>query len=276
MKRHAIRPRGLGALFCYSALGGLLVGLGPGHLLAQGTVTGFLNREVGEPGYVVTYQVYLPRGFERGEELPLVVYLHGASSGGEDGLRQTEGGLGDAIRQNSQWFPAVALFPQAPAGRGWEDEIADRALQQIDATIAEFGLDPDRVYLTGSSMGGEGVYYLAMRHPSRFAGLVVSCGSPFTPAWRLEELGRPPVDRSSAGFAEVARALRDLPLRAFHGGADDVVLTEEARAMERALRGVGADVALKEYPGLGHEACGRAYLEEDLWPWLFSQERPRD
>jgi len=235
-----------------------------------------LNREVGELGEVVAYQVYLPRGFERQEELPLVVYLHGASSGGDDGLRQTEGGLGDAIRRNPEWFPAVALFPQAPANRGWEEEIADLVLRQIDATIAEFDLDPDRVYLTGSSMGGEGVYYLAMRHPRRFAGLVVSCGSPFTPAWRLEELGRPPVDRSGASFDEVAGALRGLPLRSFHGGEDDIVETQEARAMQRALSAAGVDAALKEYPGLGHEACGRAYLEEDLWPWLFSQQRPRD
>jgi predicted peptidase len=170
----------------------------------------------------------------------------------------------------------VALFPQAPPDSAWEGKTAERVLRQIDATIEEFRLDPDRVYLTGASMGGEGVYYLAMRHPSRFAGLVVSCGSPFTPAWRLEDLGRPPADRSSAAFSEVARATQGLPLRAFHGSDDALVDVEEARAMMRAFEASGADAILKEYPGFGHDACGWAFHEETLWPWLFAQRRSRE
>ena len=261
------------SLFLLGVAGLFLAGPGSRQLLAQESVTGFLDRDLVGQGEGDAYQVYIPRRFDVQEAWPLVVYLHGLSSVGSDGLKPTAGGLGDAIRQNSEWFPAVALFPQAPTGSAWEGDTADRVLRQIDATTAEFNLDPDRVYLTGASMGGEGVYYLAIRHPSRFAGLVVSCGSPFTPAWRLEELGRPPMDRSSAAFREVARAMKGLPLRAFHGSDDGIVVVEEARAMMQALGATGADVMLKEYPGAGHEACDRAFHEVDLWPWLFAQRR---
>jgi predicted peptidase len=263
-------------LFFFGIAGVLLAGLASNPLLAQERATGFLDRDMGGQGEGDAYQVYLPRSFDLQSSWPLVVYLHGLGAGGSDGIKPTEGGLGDAIRQNPEWFPTPVLFPQAPADSNWEGEVADRVLRQIDATIAEFHLDPDRVYLTGASMGGEGVYYIATRHASRFAALVVSCGSPFTPAWRLEDLGLPPVDRTTAAFDEVARALQHLPLWAFHGNEDTVVDVREARATKRAMEAAGADARLTEYPGFGHDACAWAFFEEDLWPWLFAQRRSRE
>lgn len=259
-------------LFCLGVAGLFLAGCGPDIRPA----TGFLDREVGGQGEGGAYQVYLPRSFDLQKSWPLIVYLHGLGAGGSDGLRQTEGGLASAIRQNPEWFPTPVLFPQAPADSNWEGEVADRTLRQINATMAEFHVDPDRVYLTGASMGGEGVYYLATRYPSRFAALVVSCGSPFTPAWRLEDLDLLPVDRTAAAFDQIARTLQHLPLRAFHGSEDAVVDVREARSMVRALEATGGNARLTEYPGFGHNACDWAFSEEDLWPWLFAQRRSPD
>jgi hypothetical protein len=45
--------------------------------------------------------------------------------------------------------------------------------------------------------------------------------------------------------------------------------------MMRALEATGADATLTEYPGLGHNACFRAFFEEGLWSWLFAQRRSR-
>ena len=241
---------------------------------AQDHETGFLNRELEERGEVVRYQVYVPRTFDPQREWPLIVYLHGGGAGGSDGMRHTAGGLAEVIRVFGDWFPAVALFPQAAAGENWVGRNADRVTMQIEATLEEFRGDGDRVYLTGQSMGGEGVYYLALRHPDSFAALVVSCGSPFTPPWRLEELGRAPVDRGPAAFDSVAAILKDLPLWVFHGAEDQVVQASEAREVVRALAAIGAEPRYTEYPEQGHDACGRAFFEESLWPWVFEQRRP--
>lgn len=241
----------------------------PSHQLA----TGFLDRDLGGQVESGAHQLYVPRDLHLGGSWPLVVYLHGGSMGGSDGIRPTESGLAGAIRMNREWFPSLVLFPQAPADTQWEGDVADRVLRQIEATLAEYPVDPDRIYLTGASMGGEGVYYLAARHPRRFAGLVVSCGSPITPPWRLEQMGLPPVERTAEVFDEVAVALNGLPLRAYHGSEDTVVDVTEARAMIRALEATGADATLTEYEGVGHDACFRAFYEEGLWPWLFAQRR---
>lgn len=260
-------------MFCLGIMGFLVTSCGADAPSSQEKATGFLDRDMGSQVEGGAYQLYVPRDFDFQRSWPLVVYLHGGGAGGSDGLRPTEGGLASAIRINPEWFPTLVLFPQAPANTLWEGDVADQVLLQIEATIAEYPVDPDRVYLTGASMGGQGVYYLAARYPIRFAGLVVSCGSPITPPWRLEELGLPPIERTSEVFDEVARALEGLPLRAFHGSEDAVVDVGEARAMIGALEATGADATLTEYQGFGHNACFRAFFEEGLWPWLFAQRR---
>lgn len=244
----------------------------PPHL----TATGFLDRELISEMEGGSYQVYVPRNLDHQEAWPLVVYLHGLGAEGSDGLRPTEGGIASAIRLNPEWFPALVLFPQVPADSNWDGEAADRVLLQVEATIAEYPVDPDRVYLAGSSMGGEGVYYLAARHPGQFAGLVVSCGSPFTPAWRLEDLNLTPLDRTPSAFDSVARALQGLLLRAFHGSEDAIVDTREVQATIEALKAAGADALLTVYPGLGHNACGKAFFEEELCRGSFPSGGPVD
>ena len=269
--------RGLGSFRRgrFSALSALLILVSPVEFLGQTTESGFLYRDIGLRDSSIPYQVFVPRGFDPEQTWPLIVYLHGLGGGGADGIWQTEGGLGSAVRRHADWFPARALFPQAPPDSNWVGGAAELVLRQVDSTVAEFNVDPDRVYLTGASMGGEGVYHLALLQPERFAALVVSCGSPFTPAWRLRDLDLPPQDRSEAAFDRVAKTLRHLPLWAFHGSDDEVVDVAEARSIVEALKAAGGEVRLTEYDGQGHDACGRAFFEPDVWPWLFAHKRSR-
>jgi len=234
---------------------------------------GFLDRDIPSRGSSTAYQIFVPGEYDPARSWPLIVYLHGLGGGGTDGRRQTDGGLASAVKRHPEWFPAVALFPQAPPDSNWVGSAAELVFQQIEATAAEFNIDPDRVYLTGASMGGEGVYHLALLQPERFAALVVSCGSPFTPDWRLRQLGMPLQNRSEAEFDRIAESLRHLPLWAFHGMYDDVVDVADARTMVEALNATSGRARLTEYAEQGHEACGRAFFEPDVWPWLFAQTR---
>lgn len=246
-----------------------------GYLTATRQVqTGFLDRTIEVEGERYPYQVYVPRDFVRDRAWPLIVFLHGGSDSGTDGLRQTQEGLGRAIRAHPNWFPTLALFPQAPQGKQWEGEVADAVIEEIDEVIAEFGVDADAVFLTGISMGGMGVYEVAQRYPDRFAALLVISGSPFTPAWRLRDLDREPVDRSPEAFARVAETLAHVPLWVFHGTEDDLADPEEARSVIRALEAAGAQPRFTEYEGLGHDIWRRPIGDPSVWQWLLSQRRP--
>ena len=243
---------------------------GSGAGAAQAAETGFLNRAVTLGGVGYAYQVYVPRAYNASKTWPIILALHGAGERGDDGLLQTEVGLGNAIRRHAERYPAVVVFPQARLDEIWQGRGADVALAALDASMSEYNIDSSRVYLTGISMGGNGSWYLAYHHPERFAALVVVCG------WiseRREGL-YPAIVPPSAGdpFAAVAQRVARIPVWIFHGEADDVVPVEESRRMAAALRAIGADVRYTELPDVGHGAWEPAYALAELPVWLLQQQ----
>ena len=90
--------------------------LSTGTLNAQSAETGFLNRSISLNGAEYRYQVYVPYNYTAAEEWPVTLFLHGAGERGSDGLKQTQVGLGRAIRLNPGRWQTLAVFPQVPAG----------------------------------------------------------------------------------------------------------------------------------------------------------------
>ena len=244
---------------------------------AQAVESGFLNRAVLVDGTEYRYQVYVPRDYRRSASWPVVLALHGGGDYGDDGVRQTAGGLANAIRRNVERFPAIVVFPQSHADGtpGWHLKGGQAALAAVDKAIAEFNGDAARVYLTGYSAGGNGSWYLASHHPGRFAAAVIVCG------WISEFRGRtsgvlyPALAPASAPdpYTAVAKLLSRLPIWIFHGDADETVSVEESRRMASALKAIGADVQYTEFPGAGHNAWDPAYERADVLAWMLKQRR---
>jgi predicted peptidase len=67
-------------------------------------------------------------------------------------------------------FPFVVVSPQCPAGEIWTDVEAIDGL--LDRVVHDYRIDPQRIYITGHSMGGRGALYFASRLPSRFAAVL--------------------------------------------------------------------------------------------------------
>jgi predicted peptidase len=237
------------------------------------TETGFLHRSVAVDGKDYPYVVYVPRDWTPERHWPVILFLHGAGERGSDGLRATQIGVASAIRANPDRVPAIAVFPQVPLDERWLGTPADAAMRALDRSIAEWNGDEHRVYLTGLSMGGYGVWHLALAHPDRFAALVPVCGG-IVPAGSATSVRQSPLTANASDpYAFTAQHLRAFPIWIFHGTDDTVVLTSESRKMSAALRNEGATVRYTEYPGVGHNAWDRAYAEEELWTWLFQQKR---
>lgn len=235
--------------------------------------TGFLIRSIVVRGNSYPYSIYVPRTYDRSKRWPVILFLHGSGERGTDGLRSTQIGVAAAIRANPERVPAIVVFPQAPSETRWLGEPADAAMAALDATIAEFHGDPDRVYLIGLSMGGYGTYHLALAHPDTFAALVVVCGG-LLPHDTTTAVQQSPLTRSATDpYAFTAHALRGLPIWICHGDADPVIPVDESRRMVEQLRREGADVRYSEYLGVGHNAWDRAYGDPELWRWLLVQRR---
>lgn len=267
--------RGLGVILAVTAA---LVGESSAGTGAPRIETGFLDRVVVDGEVTRRYQVYVPRDYAPDRRWPVILSLHGGGEAGNDGLVQTEVGLGTAIRRHAARWPAIVVFPQLRPGTRWNGPDAAWALAALAQTEREFATDPARVYLTGLSRGGAGTYYLAYRDPDRFAALLAICGR-VTPAPTLDgraEPDRDPIvpDGDGEPFGALGARLKRVPTWIFHGDADDIIPVDESRRAARALRAAGGQVTFTELPGVGHGSWDAAYGREDVAGWLFAQRRP--
>jgi predicted peptidase len=235
------------------------------NMLAAPKETGFLNRVIKVDNTDYRYQVFLPAGYTKDKPWPVILFLHGAGERGDDGIVQTDTGLGHAIRLHRERFPAVVIMPQCRKNVWWTDPAMEKQVMAILAkSMKEFRGDPKRLYLTGLSMGGYGTFALAAKYPDKFAAAVPICGGVVMP--RTQPVGDP--------YSIVAGKIGKTPMWIFHGAADPTVPVTESQKMNAAIKAAGGNVRYTEYPGVLHNSWDKAYGEADLAKWLFEQRLP--
>ena len=232
----------------------------------------FVERTLALDGASHRYQVFVPTRQAGGAHPPVILFLHGSGERGSDGARPTQVGLGPHVRARAAQFPAIVVFPQAPDNAEWSGASAALALQALDAATREFHGDARRSYLTGLSMGGYGVWELALLQPRRFAALVPVCGA-IRPPSDERALYVTPVAGEADPYAALAARLHAVPTWIFHGARDDVVPPEDDRRTAAALKAAGGDVRYTEFPDANQNAWDPAYATPELWTWLFAQHR---
>jgi predicted esterase len=216
--------------------------------------SGFIPRvRRGGDGRDRKYTLFVPAQYTGDRPFPLLVYLHGFGARGVDGDKPTTDGPGPFIKGGAKTFDMLALFPQSETGY-WEADTTDgrRLLDIMEEVIQEYVVDRQRIYLTGTSRGGFGVWSLAARYPRKWAAIVPICGG---------------------GDPATASTIRNLPCWCFHGARDEVIDVRKSRRMVEALEGAGASPRYTEYPDMGHGCWDRAYADAELWRWLRRQHR---
>lgn len=227
----------------------------------------------GSTGLRLPYRILVPARVEPDQRYPLVLFLHGAGERGSDNQKQLVHAAADfANKQRMERFPAFVVFPQCPAEQRWVESPWDlpsgsgefdatpskpmkAALELVDTLIEELPVDPRRVYVSGLSMGGQGAWYAAATQPRRFAAMLEVCGGG-DPTWATDYQG--------------------IPIWALHGQDDKVVPISRGREMILALTEAGhfPELRYTEYPGVGHNSWGRTFQRDDVFEWLFSQQKP--
>ena len=193
------------------------------------------------------YLLYLPEDYgENSQQWPLVLFLHGAGERGLD-LRAVKRHGPPRLIEQGKKFPFILVSPLCPNDETWSVSIL-RAL--IDEIQSGYNVDPARLYLTGLSMGGNGVWRLAMTIPGKVAALVPVCG-----------------------WADTSKAcvLKEIPAWVFHGKKDKVVPFERSEEMVIALKECGANVRFTAYPEAGHDSWTETYNNPALFRWLLDQ-----
>jgi acetyl esterase/lipase len=214
---------------------------------------GFQLRMMRKEGHGIRrYTLYLPANYAEAKSLPTMLFLHGSGERGSDGVVPAQVGLGPAVLARQTDFPAIVIFAQAQ--ESWNADGADvsAALAILEEVSARFKVDPNRVILTGLSMGGRGAWEIAAANRGRFSAVVPIC---------------------SPARIETAAALKSYPIWAITGDADRVETVRSMRAMAEKLEELGAPVKYSEYRGVGHNSWDRAYNDRELIDWMVSQTR---
>jgi predicted peptidase len=203
------------------------------------------------------YLLYLPQDYDpqSAKRWPLVLFLHGSGERGDNLHMVAHHGPSKHVEEG-QHFPFILVSPQCPAHGWWSREPDVHALAELlDEIESNYAVDPDRVYVTGLSMGGYGVWSLAIAYPHRFAAIAPICGG---------------------GNPWTVSAIRHIPVWAFHGDQDRAVPIEDGKAMVDAHRACGGNANLTIYPGVGHDSWTQTYANQEFYNWLLAQRRNTD
>jgi predicted peptidase len=219
-------------------------------------------------GDSLPYRMLKPVEAKSRGQLPLVIFLHGAGERGNDNEVQIKHIAELFLNENNRMkFPCYVIAPQCPKGQKWaayEGEIETMRLgknptrptklviELMEQVCNNYPIDQSRIYITGLSMGGFGTWDLITRFPDKFAAAVPICGG---------------------GDATRAAQIRHLPLWAFHGSKDKIVVPQHSRKMIHALHDTGGLPGYTEYPDVEHDSWVNAYREPVLLEWLFRQKK---
>jgi pimeloyl-ACP methyl ester carboxylesterase len=146
-----------------------------------------LNRHFRVPGLCKKHpddlmSLYVPEDYNAEQARGFVLFLHG---GGQAVARDAgskvfdEGyGISDLLMESG----FVVCAPCAPyheqSFNGWNVPDTDAYVMDVIEEVAHsYNIDPDRVFLAGTSMGGIGANHLAHRMPDRFAGVLSAASS---------------------------------------------------------------------------------------------------
>lgn len=204
-----------------------------------------------QTGYdkIFPYIAYLPEKISA--KPAMIIQLHGAGergNGGDELDKVLVHGFPNVVTDDNL-KDCILLMPQCPTDSFWVARI-ESIKKFIDQAIAEFSVDTDRVYLCGISMGGYGTWNTAMAFPDMFAAIVPCCGG--GPAWGASVL--------------------KMPVWAFHGLEDDVVLSRNTTDIIDRLKVCNPNVRCTLYEGVGHNSWEKAFSEE-LLSWLLEQKK---
>jgi predicted peptidase len=209
--------------------------------------------------FTLSYLLYVPAAYspDGDGKWPLVLFLHGSGERGDDLALLKAQPLPKLLEERAD-FPALVVSPQlGPERKRWSD-LLDPACALVDQIAGAHAVDGRRLYATGLSLGGFGVWELALcSSRQRFAAIV-----PIAGGWR----------EGSRDVPEGISELRGLPVWAFHGALDETVPAYQSEVLVEALRARGGDVRFTLYPDADHvESWLRAYTDPELYEWLFAQ-----
>ncbi len=271
-------------------------------------------------GLTFNYYLYLPDDYaQTSTAYPLLIVLHG--DGGDRSyvpgptpqnldfgplkalyLSSTTLDPGGRSRLNAHVRRSFVVYPKVPRIDDnlsyrlsyWNPDALDILVQHVSTA---YRIDPDRLYITGPSMGGGGTFGYARSKPGRAAAIIPICNGLYQgwgaeqlrglPIWLFHNFGdthvpyqtsiNPTVESLMPGVVDV---MQGYPFAGENQmAASDYTVSYDPRLGLGPWRaGVvypSGLVTYTLYAATGHDAWTRTYADDEVWEWLYAQRRNR-
>jgi len=201
---------------------------------------------------------YLPDGYSSNtNKYPIVISLHGIKEKGNtltDVQKVANVGLPKYVKYGAK-YSFILISPQLKTTMGrWSGDYVMEVLNYVKTYLR---VDPNRIYLTGLSLGGGGVWSVSTAYPSVWASILPIC--------------------SGYNLTSLAASLgnNDVPTWGFHGDADSVVPESVTINMINAINNYKPNPLGKVtiFPGMGHVIWDKVYKETPALSWMLSHTK---
>lgn len=235
--------------------------------------------DIGNNGSIEMHGLlYVPTTYNPANQYSVVTYLHGAGHSSQQGIdihgssTQTDNMLAQA---EAKGF--ILFLPQAPTN-AWTSERTGHVAQLVDRIASTYNVDTNRLYMTGGSMGGGGVYTALTNSPGKYAAAIPMAGV------------------SPSGVNNTT--LSQTPMWIWHGASDGTVNVSNSRNRTNAILGIKGEPTLtfpptytpgswsyhfvnsddtlrySEFQYWGHAIWPDVMNRNDVYAWLFSNALP--
>ena len=208
------------------------------------------------------------------EKLPVIVWIHGG--GWRGGNKSSGSNLVRFVETGN--YVGVSVGYRLSGEAVWPAQIHDckAAIRWVRANAEEYGIDPDRIGLWGSSAGGHLVSLLGTSSDikaldgdngspgvsSRVACVVDYCGPSQMTVFKhpavMQLFGSPEAHKAHSEAASPAAHVTkdDPPILIVHGTKDGTVPISQAELFHEKLNKAGVDVTFIKIEGGGHGIGG--------------------
>lgn len=218
-----------------------------------------------QDGRRFSYLLHIPANASK-KKLPLVVHIPGNGEKGDLANQFRQQGLFERVTgaDFQRKFPCCFLSISPPVeartltgGIPGKPTEYQRILHDLvfDVVRRTGRVDPKRIYLTGFSYGGSGVYSLALNYPGVFAATVAISSLPPLPEYFSPD--------SPGNWWHIYNELD------YERTGMEV---EPIRWFRDQVNAAGGDFRISSFPEQGHDAWTKTWMEDAIWKWMFTKK----
>jgi len=212
----------------------------------------------------MAYLITFPASYEQSpnQPYPVILFLHSMAEWGEPieaVIENTkQGGEGNGLAAYALAdvaFPFLTVSPLCPSKKYWprlDTELNDL----LEELFRYYPLDRTRCYGTGVSMGGMGIWQLAMTYPDWFTAIAPISGGIYDPPMDVD-----------------LRALKTQAIWAFHDRFDEEIPLEKEESFIHQLQQAGYDVTYSITETGRHFIHESIYEDGKLFKWFLTHRR---